>query len=559
MANGMGGLYVGVSGLQSAQNAINTTAHNISNVNTTGYTRQQVVFGDSAYTKIGRNAVNTLQSGIGVDIQAVRRCRDEFLDKAYRQEIGRQGFYESQYEAVCEIESQFGEMQGVKFQEIVDNLKSSMNELALNPTSNVARSALVQSSVAFIDRANEIYNSLKKYQNTLNTKIASMVDRVNELGSTIQELNSQITKIEADGEKANDLRDQRDAALDELGALVKIDYGEDYKGQVEINVEGIPFLSSNSLLTMSTEVIEGTDMVKPVWDYMEKRDVFNLDVEISTEKNNDIGELKGLLLARGDGVPGYDALEDAQAYEKYIEPSVIMKTFAGFDNLVHAIITDINDVLCPDEDTERTITTAEGIQVTGIFLDMEKTAYGMDDDRSVGVELFARDYTDRYIKLTGADGKTYYMRNDTNAFGNESKYTLGNVSVNTEVLANYGKIPLTSKNGEEAFEKAEELLDLWKKEELKLNPSGGDAENYSSYYNSFIYDIGNTGEFMNNMASSESAMAQSLDNRRQEVAGVSSDEELTNMIKFQNAYNASSRYITVVSEMLEHLIERLGA
>ena len=127
------------------------------------------------------------------------------------------------------------------------------------------------------------------------------------------------------------------------------------------------------------------------------------------------------------------------------------------------------------------------------------------------------------------------------------------------MLANYGKIPLTSKNGEEAFEKAEELLDLWKKEELKLNPSGGDAENYSSYYNSFIYDIGNTGEFMNNMASSESAMAQSLDNRRQEVAGVSSDEELTNMIKFQNAYNASSRYITVVSEMLEHLIERLGA
>ena len=544
MANGMGSLYVGVSGLQSANNAINTTSHNITNVNTTGYTRQQVVFNDSIYQNIGQNAVNKLQSGIGVDVQEVRRCRDEFLDNAYRQELGRKGFYESQYEVYTEIETQFGEMQGVKFQEIIDNLKGAVNELALNPTSNVARSALVQNAVAFIDRANEIHNSLKRYQSTLNTKIKNMVDRVNELGTKIRDYNLEIAKIEAGEEHANDIRDARDAALDELGGLVKIKYNEDAKGAIEIQVENTPFLVADNVLEMETKTIPGTDLVVPVWPFLEDKEVFALNVDISTDKNNDVGELKGILLARGGELPDYTALDDEEYYKNNIAPSAIMKTVATFDNLIHHIVTDINDVLCPEKDGK---------------LDMDATSYGMDENRSVGVELFSRNYTDRYIKTRNAEGEIEYVRNDTNYFGLESLYTLENISVNPAVLENYARIPLTNKNGEESFDKAEQLLDLWKKQDMVLNPLTGNKETYSSYYNSMIYDIANTGQVMGNMASSEDAMSISLDNRRKEVAGVSSDEELTNLIKFQNAYNASSRYITVVSEMLEHLIERLGA
>lgn len=559
MANGMGGLYVGVSGLQSAQNAINTTSHNITNVNTQGYTRQQVVFDDTGYSLVGRIPTNILKTGLGVDVQEVRRCRDEFLDKAYRQEIGRQGFYESQYEVLSEIETQFGELQGVNFQEVMTDLKSSITELALSPCSNVARSALVQSAVAFIDRANEIYNSIKDYQKTLNTKVGELVERINVLGNTVNDLNQEILRIESGNERANDLRDQRDSALDELGSLLKIDYHEEYDGTIEIYVEGMPFVSSNTVTPMGVVTIEGTDLVKPRWYGTFEKDVFALNVEISTDKNNDIGELKGLLLARGDGMPNYTVMENQQYYETYIKPSAIMNTVARFDKLVNRIVADINDVLCPDETEQRTVVTSTGVSVTGTFLDMEKTAYGMDDNRSVGVELFARDFTDRYIEITGADGKTYYLRNDKNVFGNTSLYSLGNISVNVEVLGNYGKIPLTSKNGEESFVKTEELLDKWEAEVLQLEPSVFAKETYASYYNSFVYNIGNTGEMYNNMARSQADMAKGLDNRRLEVAGVSSDEELTNMIKFQNAYNASSRYITVVSEMLEHLINRLGA
>lgn len=558
MANGLGSLYVGVSGLQAAQNAMNTTAHNISNVSTSGYTRQQVIFGDSGYNTIGQSKTKVLLAGIGVDVQAVRRVRDDFVDAAYRQEEGRLGFYQSQAEVMEEIETQFGELQGVSFQNILSGLKSAMTELALSPTSNVARAAVVQSAVTFVDRANEIYNSIASYQQTLNTKVSNMVDRINEIGYTINSLNEKILRVESGPEHANDLRDQRDAALDELGSLVKMTYNEQTDGRIEVYIEGASFVSTNNVMEMSLKEIEGTNLVKPVWDYLGK-DVFALDVTINTDKNNDIGELKGLLLARGDGLPNYTALDDEAHYTKYIEPSAIMKTVAGFDKLVNKIVTDINDILCPEYENEMTITNNFGIPITGHFLDTESTGYGMDDERSIGIELFSRAYTDRYQKITGNDGKTYYLRNDLNSFGNESLYSLGNISVNNAVLENYGRIPLTSYNGEEAFDKTEALLDKWDEEGMILDPSTSAKMTYTGYYNNFIYALGNTGELYNNMVSSETSMAESLDNRRQEVAGVSSDDELTNLIKFQNAYNASSRYINTVNEMIEHLIERLGS
>ena len=89
---GFGSLYVGVSGLQTAQNALNTTAHNLANVETEGYVRQQILQGDKQYNKIGYASVSNMQVGLGVNLSDVRQVRDEFLDKEYRKETGRAGF-----------------------------------------------------------------------------------------------------------------------------------------------------------------------------------------------------------------------------------------------------------------------------------------------------------------------------------------------------------------------------------------------------------------------------------------------------------------------------------
>ena len=119
-------------------------------------------------------------------------------------------------------------MQGVTYQDCLKNLYSAVNELSKNPESTVARSSLIQYTSAFVNRSNKIYESLKDYQTTLNTEVQNSVNRINELGQTIFALNKQIQGIESgSGEYANDLRDQRDNALDELSGYIKMSYYEE--------------------------------------------------------------------------------------------------------------------------------------------------------------------------------------------------------------------------------------------------------------------------------------------------------------------------------------------
>ena len=169
MANGMGSLYIGVSGLHSAQTALNTTAHNLANINTEGYTRQQITFEDMTYLTVGTRSNTIDKYGLGVSVSEIRRIRDTFIDRAYRTENGRLGYYESNLKAVEEVEDLFGEMQGVTYQDCLKNLYSAVNELSKNPESTVARSSLIQYTSAFVNRSNKIYESLKDYQTSNRT------------------------------------------------------------------------------------------------------------------------------------------------------------------------------------------------------------------------------------------------------------------------------------------------------------------------------------------------------------------------------------------------------
>ena len=158
MANGMASLFVGASGLKSAQTALNTTAHNLSNINTEGYTRQQIAFRDTHYLRIGGSYASPSASvyGLGVGISEIRRIRDEFIDKAYRTENGRLGYYSNQYKAIEEVEDQFGELQGVTFQDALNNLYTAINELSKEPASTVKRSSLIQNASALVTRSDAI-------------------------------------------------------------------------------------------------------------------------------------------------------------------------------------------------------------------------------------------------------------------------------------------------------------------------------------------------------------------------------------------------------------------
>lgn len=644
MANGMAGLFIGTTGLKTAQTALNTTAHNLSNINTSGYTRQQVTFSDTQYVRVNTSdKVSSPDYGLGVAVSEVRRIRDQFIDQAYRNENSRLGFYESQYKAIEEIEDQFGEMQGVTYESYLINLYNSVNELAKNPTSTVARSSLIQNATAFIEKSENVYKGLKDYQTTLNTQVKNMVDSINKLGDKIYTLNKKISKIESTGiEDANDLRDERDAAIDELSKYIDITYYENDSKEVIISAEGIPFVTMGELAKMDTRVVEGTNLVIPTWPGYE-RDVYDSSTAASNVDDTDKGELKGLLIARGNMVVDYTVVPEApsssdydmstadgraayqEAYNKYskaqeyyntyIEPSAILSAMAGFDKLVNGIVEKINNILCPEKSevrnnpymaadgteiqadiytynsvSQQVLFDRYGREVTGTdngdgtysfssgeklymsfggaevpvdsytysMLDMDKTGYGMDDDKTVGTELFSRKGTDRYIKTTDDSGKTIYIRNNLNETDYESLYKLGNLQINPEAAQNVGKIPLSTVQGKEDFDRAKELVDAWDEKFASLNPDTYAKSDFMTFYNNFIGEYATLGKALGNYVSNQTTMVDGYDNQRLQSEGVSSDEELEKMIKYQQAYNAASRYVNVVSEMLEHLVTSLG-
>lgn len=197
MAGTMGNFWVGVSGLQSSQYALNTTAHNITNAGTEGYSRQQVLLTDVAYTNLGNTAIGKNQSGLGTRISDVRLVRDRFMDKLYRKEFGREQYYQTKYDVVAEVQNYFGELESSTFRETMVNMWEAAQELQKESNSIVTRSSYIASAVTFIEQANRIYDQLTTYQKNLDKEITDQVDRINELADIIYELNNQIVMVEA--------------------------------------------------------------------------------------------------------------------------------------------------------------------------------------------------------------------------------------------------------------------------------------------------------------------------------------------------------------------------
>ena len=201
-----GDLYIGDSGLRTSQNALNTVAHNLSNLNTPGYVRQQVANTDTTYTNTTGN--RKLQVGDGVKYAECRHIRDAFLDAKYREEKGRYDYYEKSYAAMTEIEDILGELDGAAFKGSVEGLWQAMQQLSTSPNDNTYISLLVSKAASFMENATAVYSSFIELQTSLNKQVIQSVNKINSIGKQIHELNKQITKIEVAGvEHANDLRD----------------------------------------------------------------------------------------------------------------------------------------------------------------------------------------------------------------------------------------------------------------------------------------------------------------------------------------------------------------
>ena len=532
----MGSLYVGQSGLQTGQNALNTTAHNMSNVDTVGYTRQQVQQTARTYRTLSKtNSANAYQqAGLGVQYAQVKQVRDYFLDKTYRRESGRSAFYDTTYDAVGEIENLFQELEGEAFADAIKNLWESVQEIAKDPSNTVNQGVFIQRCNEFTTRAAAVYDGLCEYQDNMNYTVQQKVNQMNKYGARIAELNQQILRIEAaQVEKANDLRDERNQLTDELSKLAYINLKEDIDGNFIISVEGTEFVKEDGINEIALLQDENTGFYTPYWKHFAKTDaagnldisrakVFNLDMEISTDMNTDIGGLKATLIARGDHRATYRDLENKDVYDKSIAPSVVMNIQAEFDQLINKVSTRINEVIKNAADDAQN-------KVPG-------TQYLRDPNSNPP-------YSDVL--------KIFVTKS-----GNEM--TVSNLMVGDTIKQSPSLLGFIKDDRKVDQETADELKNIFTQADYTLNPNVKTKTTFRDYYNNLISQVSNTGNVLKGISENQQQTVDSTLAAREQIVGVSADEEMSNMIMFQNAFNASSRYINVVSEMLEHILTTLG-
>lgn len=568
----MSGLYVGTSGLQTSQNALNTTAHNLSNIETQGYVRQQVLMADKFYNNIGQSDVSKNQVGFGVQYDKVRQVRDTFLDKSYRMESGRSGFYEIQSESISEIETLLGEFDGVAFQESLGDLWTQVQELAKDPSSSVVQGSLINTAAQFIERAQAVYNGLCDYQDNLNARVEDYVKRINDLGDKINNLNRIIMHEESNTvSEANDYRDEMNGYIDELAGLVNISYFTNVDGATEIQIEGVTFVSRDQIFHMGTELDKDTGFIDPVWPHYEEQKVFynQLSREICSANNTDIGELKSLIYARGDRRGNYTDLEEPyfsnvqdptgviDGMWTATETSVIIQVQAELDNLIHYITSEINNIVMGEK------AQIDKYYETGDINDLP--TYTEAEYANLPEELFVRLGSNRYEAFDdgGVTKYRYIPENTSNPHVDVSTmYTTANLKINPKVV----KEPALLAHGFISQEDmstvqqsiADELVQTFNKNFSVLNPNLTQELNCRDYYASLVGQVGTDGSIYATIVDAQQVAINQLDDSRQSVMGVSSNEELTNMIKYQNAYNASSRFITAVNEMLESMMDNLS-
>ncbi|MBQ1896520.1 MAG: flagellar hook-associated protein FlgK [Lachnospiraceae bacterium] len=625
-------LSLGVTGLQASTNALNTVAHNITNADTEGYTRQQVELDDRKYITVSKTAssISYQQTGLGVYYSNAKQVRDYFLDKTYRTELGRQDFYEVSKSTLNEIEDLLGELNGASFQESMSDLWTAVQELTKDPCNSVTQGTLVSEASEFLDRAKSVYKDLAGYQDNINYQVLQDVKTINAYGRQILELNSTIQKIELGNEKANDFRDQRNLILDKLSSLCNISYKEDQYGSVAVQIEGEDFVKGSLCYEMWIDIDSQTGFYTPYWPQnsnysvipggdprntddtifstdgkkgdrqyrIDSAKVFDLSKPISSETGTDIGKLRSLLYARGDHRADYT---DISHYDK-IKDSVLMNVQAEFDQLVHNVMTGVNGVLEQAAGVKtvsadsadpadlavfnqlKAMDQAEGKWYDGkeykIYRDVDDGRNYMESADGSPLQLFEKSTTDGYTRMD-LGGSSYWVYNEEeiprynnrgqviDSTGNivdpdrltqlkYSLYSITNTRVNQKLLQTPSLLGFRLPDGSEDVATMDALKRVFSEEKYRLNPDVIKRVNLADYYSDLVAQVSNSGYMFNSIYENQAKTVSAAESAKDQVEAVSSDEELSNMIKFQSAYNASSRFINVVDEMMEHLITALA-
>lgn len=511
------------SGLFAAQRALDITGHNISNVNTPGYSRQRLEQTQSNPLSImgGQGMLGT-----GVDMVAVNQLRNNFLDFRYRDEANSLASWETRRDGLAFVEAMFNEPSDTGLNTVMDQFFSALQELSKeqNVDELTHRALVLDRTVGVASSITHLYSQMEKMVVDLNFDIQSTVGTINGLSDQIARLNKQIYMFEADGSQANDLRDQRNLLIDQLSEYVKVDIVEVADANDQSGMRNVP---KKMVLQINGQPLVYHDRAYALdASTKEKSDFFdNLGVDLELNKIQwadgsylNPRSLQGGLRALIDLRDGATATTKGLPY--YISKlNEFARTFAKEMNEAARTGYGLKGEILKDSNGNDIGNATQG---AGYLL---FTAFGRGS-----AEMYDAQGNVRHHLITAQNIGVALDMEDLNKIPASGAQNLlpGDASVIMKMLGLRNKSSMFAEGKPEDFMK------------------------------SLIANLGvDMQEAMRN-SSNQKVLTEQIDNERMRFSGVSTDEELANMVRYQHSYNASARMITTMDEMLDVVINRLG-
>ena len=564
MQSTFSGLNTMVNGIYTQRLGLNTVGHNISNSNTEGYSRQTAhaaaTPSSEVYTLAGASQV-----GNGSTVTSVIRARDIYADRQYWKENSTDGYYNGKANNYAKIESIFNDSDNSGVQNAMEKFYQAWQDCSTTASSDTSRQNVINAGQNFAQSLQIAAKQTKEQIDSLYDDISLSVVKMNRLMGQVVELNKNIAGIEATGAHANDLRDQRDLIVDQLTSMTDITVYE----------------SANGMYTL---VSNGTTLVNGIT---------KVDLEMSAPKNNTTYSLSDYdIMIKQTGTvytPGNGELKaqfEAVAEDKgYIDQVANMAAF---------MFTTLNDQ-----------------HKAGYGIDGSKDKpFGNDnpaDNATTGLNFYGE--SNKIFEWDAKNGKLdVYNKKGDGTKDNASKESLSGMqileifTVNSELTATDGHKKLATRSGERDNGKllyqtaaggtttdvtqakkdgngnplpvdvngtgdgsnAVWIAALFNCERDKTSPEVNGTDrligngSLYSYYNTSMTTMGSDASNMNGRVKFQSGVMDQVENLRSSTNGVNWDEELSNMITFQQGYSACSRCLSAMDECLDKLINGTG-
>lgn len=271
MAGLIGSLHSAGTGMSVSQASIQTTSHNINNINTPGYSRQRVEqSAKNAYSNPGYNSsMGPGQIGTGVQATDVIRIRNTFYDFQYRSESHNYGEISVKYQHYTNIEKIFNEPSDSAISGSMSDFFSSWQELSKNPNDTGAKDVVIQNAKYLSTNISNVKEKLDKLSTQAEKKLNDDVSEINDMINQIRGLNKEIKLIEGSGKTPNDLMDQRDSVIDELSHKLNIENSEVQKlinEKLENGTE-VTLDELKNIGDVSGEIQGSLDMIDKISEY----------------------------------------------------------------------------------------------------------------------------------------------------------------------------------------------------------------------------------------------------------------------------------------------------